>query len=132
MTDRLLDIDILPGLHRPDATQGVPVVGRCRADNIDAWIGKRLAHVAHVFRFELLFFRHLLTAALAHLLVDVNHVQHRRARVCHVGTEVILAASAHAHHRDSQCLVGMLSPGKVRSHGNRRGSGQRITQEATA
>jgi hypothetical protein len=44
----LLDIDILAGLHRPDAHQGVPVVRRGDRDDIDVLAVEDTAEVLDV------------------------------------------------------------------------------------
>src|SRR3979490_395448 len=50
MADRLLDVDVLAGLHGPDGGQGVPVIRRCDRDDIDGLIFQDLADVLFELR----------------------------------------------------------------------------------
>src|SRR5262249_59270793 len=48
--DRLLNVDVLPGLHGPDRRQGVPVIRCSNADDVDRPIIHDLAEVLFKLR----------------------------------------------------------------------------------
>src|SRR5262245_10843732 len=54
VADRLLDVNVLAGLHGPDGGQGVPVVGRGNADGVNRLVFENLADVLDVFGGEAL------------------------------------------------------------------------------
>ena len=130
--DRLLDVDVLTGLHSPHAAQGMPVVRRGGADDTHIRIRKRFPHVAHVFRGDPLLLRDLPAPILSDLLVDVDNIQHRRTRIAHKCGQVVPATSANTHHGDPQLLVRTLPPADVRTDRNGSGGRQGTTQESTS
>ena len=106
---RLLEVDVLAGLHRPDAGERVPVIRRCHRHGVD--VGGR-EHLAHV-----------------HIRLDVTAVdgglhlvEHRGVRIAdgddaHAGNfceaaEMISTAAVETDHTDAKVRVGAhhLSP----------------------
>ena len=47
---RLFHVDILASLHRPDRSEGVPMVGRRHKDDVHGFVLKNPAHVLHLRR----------------------------------------------------------------------------------
>ena len=105
MADRLLDVDVFAGLHRPDGGQGVPVIRRGDGDGINRFVVEYLAEVL----FEL--------GGLVLLLFGKGHsrANDRLVSVANGGDEaigpagqlfhVVLASTIDADHRDAELLV---------------------------
>ena len=129
---RLFDVHVFAGLHGPDGTQGVPVVGRRGTDQIDRRVLECLAHVPHEFRLDPLLLRDLFALAEPHFLVRVDQVQDHRPRIAKKSADVIAASTADADDGHSQFSVGIFGLGDVGGGGKSGGRSHRCLQETTA
>ena len=132
VADGLLDVDVLASLHRPDAAEGVPVVGSCRADDVHRRIAERLSHVADEFRHESLLGGHLFTPVATDLLIRVHQVQQHGSLVSQEPADVIPAPTSQTDDRDAQLAVGVLCASNARSERSGGDRSERTGQEATS
>src|SRR5207244_12153451 len=75
---RLLDVDVLARLHRPDGEQRMPVVGRGNRDRVEVLVLQGLADVLHAGRLVAAF-SDLLPAGLEQAGVGVDQVSNLHA-----------------------------------------------------
>ena len=126
VTARLLDVDVLTGLHRPDAHQGMPVIGRSDRDDVDVFAIEDAADVLDVLRLaggvlELL----LVTAGDAGITI----ADHREFGIRHAGPlpDVLATPAVGADDGDPETVVGpgrgrgWLGPDSLRGGGDCRG-----------
>src|SRR5262249_23904527 len=120
VADRLLDVDILAGLARPDRHQRVPVIGCGNRDGIDIAVVEHATEIRFRLRIAAVpgFQLHERTAEMP--LVDVHHVRDANVRDAGKMVVVILTPAAsrprrmvlvvapNADDRDVDCLVGTL------------------------
>ena len=142
VADRLLDVDVLAGLHRPNGRQGVPVVRRGDRDDVDRLVVKRLADVADELGLAALLRLDLLDAFLADRFVRVADARDLALGQIDVRADVVAAAAANADDHDAQPVVGagglrrsglLLGKPQARRPDRRRGGCQdRVVQETTS
>ena len=103
--DRLLDIHILAGLHRPDGSERVPMVRRRKADDVNILVLQQLADVAIGFNLlaQVLVFLHL---AVKDGLVHVAKRNHPGAFDRAQAIDVAHAAPIESDHREPDIAVG--------------------------
>ena len=118
---RLLDVDIAARLHRPEAGQHVPVVGRGNTDSIDVLAVQQLANVLIAFDLQTLLLKPAYAGAQ---VVFVRVAQGGNADVSEGEQflKVIAAPSADADNGDADVVVGAAERpvGPDRRQRNRR------------
>ena len=104
---RFFYIDILASLDGPDRSEGMPVVRRCDAHRLNRWILEQFADVFHPngLASSLLFCSGLATP-LTSLLITIADVRDYRARLAGKTTDMRLASSSSADHRNLNRIVG--------------------------
>ena len=136
VTDGLFDEHVLAGLHGPNRGQGVPVIGRRRAHDIDRRIVEHLANVLDEFWLSALDLGDFLATFLPDRLVGIDdieqlHVFSPGRRIESVGRSsgdstsssllrrekevphMILAAPMNTGNRHAEFLVGAFAPAFV-------------------
>ena len=130
VTARLLDVDVLAGLHRPDAHEGVPVVGRGDRDDVDVLAVEDAADVLDVLRLVGRVLELLLVAAGDAWIAIADH---RELRIRHAGplADVFATPAIGPDDGDAEPIIGpglrgrrFGGPGRLRGGGERR-SGHR-------
>ena len=104
--DRLFEIAVFAGLHRPDATKSMGMVGSGVADDVDRRVVERFTHIFDEFRLlAALFFGDLVAFRFAGR-IGIANVQNFGLRVVHplfaVGPP---AATTDADHANAQLVV---------------------------
>ena len=124
VTARLLDVDVLTGLHRPDAHQGMPVIGRGDRDDVDVFAIEDAADVLDVLRLAGGVLELLLVAAGD---TGIAVTDHRQFGIRHAGPlpDVLAAPAVGTDDGDPETVVG---PGRGRGRlggtGSLRGGGE--------
>ena len=118
MADRLFNINILAGLHRPDPTQRVPVIGRRRTDCIDRIVIESPPHVGHKrWPLALLFGDHI-TFAVSGRVIDIDDIQNFGSGIFHPSVNVAATASSGADNCDTNLVVGRDTSRSTRGQHN--------------
>ena len=140
VADRLLDVDVLAGLHGPDRGQGVPVVGRGDGDDVDGLVVEHGPQVLDRLRGRTPLLDELggdFRRAVAVGIADVGDLAVRQAGQF---LRVLLAADAAADDGRGDLVVGgdgRLVRAAISDLGGRRGGGrgrgeERVFQEPAA
>jgi len=106
MAARLLNINILTGLHGPNACQGMPVVGRGDGDDVKGRIVKGPSHISNELWFAALSFTDRVGLRLAELLVRIADVEYLRDWIIEERFTVNFALAVNSQHGNSQLFVG--------------------------
>ena len=125
VTQGLLDVDVLAGLHRPDAHEGVPVVGRGDRDDVDVLAVEDAADVLDVLRLAGRVLELLLVAAGDAWIAVADH---RELRIRHAGPlpDVLATAAIGADDGDAEPVIRPgLRGGRLGGPGSLRGGGER-------
>ena len=105
VADWFLNIDVLTGLHCPNPTQCMPMVGSRSTDRLNRIIVKRSSHVSHKHWPLALLFGNLVTFLVSSCLVDINDVQNFSSRVFKPSSNVTLTPPARTDNRNSNFVV---------------------------
>ena len=75
----------------------MPMIRRSCANDVDIGIVESFSHILDELRPTPLFFRNLLGAVVANLLVDIDHVKHFSPRIVDVGAQMGTTATANTN-----------------------------------
>ncbi len=79
VADRLFNVHVLAGLNGPDGAQGVPVIGRGCADDVDRLVVEDFPHVADELWLVAVLLGVRVYLLLSYCLVGVADVRHFHA-----------------------------------------------------
>jgi hypothetical protein len=114
---RLLAIDVLARLHRPDRRQRVPVIRRRDRYRFDRRIRERLAHVLELFRLLAGILQQRGIGLLARRLIDIANPGYARLGHLRINGEVVRTAASKADDADVHLIVRAPNARRCRGSG---------------
>ena len=102
--NRLLDIDILARLNRPDATERMPVIRRGERDCINIFVLQKFSHVLIRLRSDVVFLFEISSGAIQHSGVHIADGHDANAFPAEA-VEMVLTATVHADDSDADVAV---------------------------